>query len=126
VSPKAFFLRKLNVVTTTNNNYRSSSDNKPFVVKPVSDSIFGHLEEFKTEFSGNSRLRNHVDQIDRDKIIIYEFFKTDLRLLIENYPPLPIATKKAMLKEIAIVLNDMHEKEWIHLGKLTSHWTLDT
>lgn len=90
-------------------------------MKPVSESIFGHLEEFKTEFSGNFRLRNHVDQIDKDKIVIYEFFKTDLRSLIEKYPPLPIATKKAILREIALVLNDMHEKEWIHLGKLTSH-----
>ena len=115
---------KLSEVTTTDNKHYSSSENKLFVIKPVSDSIFGHLNDFKTEFSGNPRLRNHVDQVDRDKIVIYEFFKTDLRSLTEKYPPLPRATKKAILKEIALVLNDMHEKDWIHLGKLTSHWIL--
>ena len=110
--------------TVTNSKYYGSSENKPFVVKPVSDSIFRHLEEFKTEFNGNLRLRIHVDQVDKDRILIYEFFKTDLRSLIEKYPPLPIATKKAILKEVALVLNDMHEKEWIHLGKLTRDWIL--
>ena len=94
-------------------------------MKPVSDSIYRHLEEFKTEFNGNPRLRNHVDQIEKDNIVIYDFFKIDLRSLIEKYPPIKIASKKAILKEIALVLNDMHEKEWIHLGKLISTLVLD-
>jgi hypothetical protein len=94
LSAQKHYSLKTRCAITTDKKYRSSSDNKPFVVKPVSDSIFGHLEEFRTEFNGNPRLCNHVDQIDMDKIVIYEIFKTDLRSLIEKYPPLQITAKK--------------------------------
>ena len=96
--------------------FTSSSDSRPFVIKPVSEKVFKDLDEFKSEFKENSRLRNHVDQADKDKIVIYDFFNVDLRSLTDKYPSLPLATKKVMLKEIAIGLNDMHEQDWVHLG----------
>ncbi|KAJ4376357.1 hypothetical protein N0V83_001640 [Neocucurbitaria cava] len=51
---------------------------KPFVLKPVSQSIFDHLQEFRTEFGSHPRLRNHIDQNEKDSIVFYEYFKTDL------------------------------------------------
>jgi serine/threonine protein kinase len=94
----------------------SSCECKPFVLKPVSRSIFDLLQEFKDEFGNNPRLRIHVDYNERENVFIYEYFKSDLLSLVENYPALPIEARKAILKEVGLELNDIHAKHWIHLG----------
>lgn len=82
------------------------------------------MREFKAEFENQPRLRIHTDQIEQENIVVYEYFKTDLLALVENYPALPIAARKAILKEIALVLHDMHMKDWIHLGKRHSAYVV--
>ena len=94
----------------------SSSDSKPFVLKPVSQSIFDLLQEFKNEFGNNPHLRIHVDVNKKENVLVYEFFKSDLLSLVENYPALPIEARKTILKEVALGLNDIHARHWIHLG----------
>ena len=47
---------------------------------------------------------------------MYEYFKTDLLSLVENYPALPLMARKSILKEIGLALAEMHAKNWIHLG----------
>ena len=93
-----------------------SCDKTPYVVKPVSESILEHLDEFRAEFQSHPCLRIHVDKIEKESILIYEYFKTDLLALVENYPPLPLTARKKILKEIGSTLAEMHEKNWIHLG----------
>lgn len=100
-------------------NY-SSCDSKPFVLKPVSKSIFDLLQEFKDDFENNPRLRIHVDENKKENILIYEYFKSDLLSLVENYPALPIEARKTILKEVALGLNDIHTKHWVHLGIMPS------
>lgn len=97
------------------NNY--SSRNKPFVLKPVSISIFDLLQKFKGEFGDNPRLQIHVDANNKENVLIYGFFKTDLLSLVDNYPAIPIQARKAILKEVGLGLNDIHAKHWIHLGR---------
>ncbi|KAK0124189.1 hypothetical protein ONS95_009171 [Cadophora gregata] len=53
-------------------------DGKLFVLKPVSQSIFDLLQEFKDEFGNNARLRIHVDDNKTENVLVYEYFKTDL------------------------------------------------
>jgi serine/threonine protein kinase len=113
----------------------SSCDKTPYVVKPVSESILEHLQEFRAEFESHPRLRIHVDKIEDESILVYEYFKTDLLALVENYPPLPLTARKKILKKIATALAEMHEKNWIHLGtrlpacprfnKSFANWTID-
>jgi hypothetical protein len=67
----------------------SSCDKTPYVIKPVSESILEHLQEFRAQFESHSRLRIHIDKIKGESILVYEYFKTDLLALVENYPPLP-------------------------------------
>jgi serine/threonine protein kinase len=100
--------------------YNSSCDGKPFVLKPVSRSIFDLLQEFKDDFGNNPRLRIHVDENRKANVLVYEYFKSDLLSLVENYPALPIEARKTILKEVALGLNDMHTKHWIHLGIMLS------
>ena len=99
------------------NHPHYSCDNQLFVLKPVSQSIFDFLQDFKNEFGNNTRLRNHVDYNDQSNTFVYEYFKTNLFTLVSNYPALPIKARKAILKEVGLALNDMHTKKWIHLGK---------
>ena len=97
-----------------NNNY--SCDCKPFVLKPVSRSIFDLLQEFKDEFGNNPRLRIHIDDNTKENVLVYEYFKSNLLSLVENYPALPIEARKTILKEVGLGLNDIHTRHWIHLG----------
>ena len=62
----------------------SSCDGKPFVLKPVSRSIFDLLQEFKEDFGNNPRLRIHVDDNKKENVLVYEYFKSDLLSLIEK------------------------------------------
>lgn len=94
----------------------SSCNDKPFILKPVSWSIFDLLQKFKDEFGNNPRLRIHIDDNTKENVLVYEYFKSDLLSLIENYPALPIEARKTILKEVGLGLNDIHTKHWIHLG----------
>ncbi|KAF1920696.1 calcium/calmodulin dependent protein kinase-like protein [Ampelomyces quisqualis] len=105
-------------------------DKMPYVVKPVSPSILEHLQEFQAEFKSHARLRVHVDKIENESILVYEYFKTDLLALVENYPPLPLRARKKILKEIGNTLAEMHEKNWIHLDvkpdNILLNWYVDS
>jgi serine/threonine protein kinase len=90
------------------------------VLKPVSRSIFDFLQEFKDEFGNNPRLRIHVDDNKNENVLVYEYFKSDLLSLVENYPVLPIEARKTILKEVGLGLNDIHTKHWIRLGIMPS------
>jgi len=93
-------------------------------VKPVSDSILEHLKDFQAEFESHPGLRTHVDKIKKESILVYEYFKTDLLALVENYPALPLTARKQILKKVGTTLADMHEKDWIHLGTIL--WSLES
>jgi serine/threonine protein kinase len=87
----------------------------------VSESFLEHLQELRAEFESHPRLRIHVNKIEKESILVYEYFKNDLLALVQNYPPLPLTARKKILKEIGNTLTEMHKKNWIHLGtKLTA------
>lgn len=97
----------------------SNCDSEPFVLKPVSKSIFEGLQEFKDEFGDNPRLRNYVDHDEKENVLVYEYFIDDLLSLVERFF-LPLEVRKAILKEVGLGLNDIHTKHWIHLGMMPS------
>ena len=94
----------------------SSCGYQPFVLKPVSQSIFEHSQKLKHQFGGNSRLRTHVDENEEEQILFYEYFKGDLLSLVMNNPDLSITARKFILREVGLGLKDLHSKGWIHLG----------
>ncbi|KAL6709755.1 hypothetical protein ACN47E_001184 [Coniothyrium glycines] len=104
-------------------------DQTPYVVKPVSESMLEHLHEFRAEFENHPRLRHHVDKIEKENILVYPYFKSDLLALVKNYPSLPMTARKMILKEIGDTLAEMHEKNWIHLDvkpdNIFVNWHLD-
>lgn len=94
----------------------SSCDDKLFILKPVSQSIFDLLQKFKDEFDNNPCLWIHIDDNTKENVLVYEYFKSNLLSLVENYPALSIEARKTILKEVGLGLNNIHTKHWIHLG----------
>lgn len=88
----------------------------PYVVKPVSKFVLEDLHDFQAESKDCPRLRNHADRIGKRRILVYEYFKSDLLALVENYTPLPLTARKKILNEIGDTPAEMHEKKWIHFG----------
>ncbi len=96
----------------------SSCGNRPFVLKPVSQSIFELSKELKHEFESNCRIRTHVDYIEEQSVLVYEYFMDNLLSLVKNNPDLPNEARKFILQEVGLGLKDMHAKTWIHLGMM--------
>ena len=96
----------------------SSCEGQPFVLKPVSKSIFELSEELNTEFGNSCRIRTHVDYNEEERVIIYEYFKDNLLSLVKNNPDLPTEARKFILRQLGLGLKDFHAKHWIHLGTI--------
>lgn len=96
----------------------SSCENRPFVLKPVSQSIFELSQELKHEFGGNSHLRTHLDDNEEERVLVYDYYKDNLLSLVKNNPDLPIKERKFILRELGLGLKDLHSKHWIHLGTI--------
>lgn len=96
----------------------SSCEGRPFVLKPASRSIFELSQELRHEFENNPRIRTHIDEIEGESVLVYEYFKDNLLSLVKNNADLPVEARKLILRELGLGLNDMHSKNWIHLGKV--------
>lgn len=96
----------------------SSCENRAFVLKPVSQSIFELSQELKYEFGDSPRLRTHIDDNGEECTLVYEYFKDNLLTLVKNNPDLPIEARKLILRELGLGLKELHSKHWIHLGTM--------
>lgn len=96
----------------------SSCEDRPFVLKPASRSIFELSQELRHEFENNSRIRTRIDEIEGESVLVYEYFKDNLLSLVKNNADLPVEARKLILRELGLGLNDIHSKNWIHLGKV--------
>ncbi|KAL3423869.1 kinase-like protein [Phlyctema vagabunda] len=71
----------------------------------------------------------HVDYSEKDKIVVYEYFKEDLLALVQNNPDFPLEARKRILFEAGKALQELHAKEWIHIDvkpdNVMVDWKLD-
>lgn len=95
-----------------------SCEDRSFVLKPTSRSIFELSQEFRHEFENSSRIRTHIDEIEGQSVLVYEYFKDDLFSLVKHNADLPVEARKLILRELGLALKDIHSKNWIHLGKV--------
>ncbi|KAJ8064056.1 hypothetical protein OCU04_007895 [Sclerotinia nivalis] len=93
----------------------SGKDNTAFVLKPVPRSIFEHSQELKQEFGNVRQIRHHVDEDERKHILVYDYATSNVLEMINDCLPLPLQTRKTILKEVGLALKDMHARNWIHL-----------
>jgi len=57
----------------------------------------------------------HVDYNEKEKTVVYEYFKEDLLVLVQNNPDFPLAARKQILFEVGKALQELHAKKWIHI-----------
>jgi len=96
----------------------SSCEDRPFVLKPASQSIFELSQELRHEFRNNAHLRTHTDENEKERILVYEYYKDNLLSLVKNNPDLPLEARKLILREVGLGLKGLHSKDWIHLGTI--------
>jgi len=96
----------------------SSCEDRPFVLKPVSQSIFEFSQELRHEFGNSGRLRTHIDYNEEECVLVYEYFKDNLLSFVKNNPDLPIEGRKFILRELGLGSKDLHARHWIHLGMM--------
>ncbi|KAL6240886.1 hypothetical protein RBB50_012145 [Rhinocladiella similis] len=97
------------------NVYLARWQDKPFVLKSVSQSIFELSQELEHEFGDSLRLRTHIDYNEEERVLVYEYFKDNSLSFVKNNPDLPIKARKFILRELGLGLRDLHTKHWIHL-----------
>ncbi|KAL9023222.1 MAG: hypothetical protein Q9196_007330 [Gyalolechia fulgens] len=107
------------------NIYLAHSEDRPFVLKPASRSIFKLSQELRHEFGNSSRIRTHIDEIEGDSVLVYEYFDDNLLSLVSNNADLPVEARKFILRELGLGLNDLHAKNWIHLDLKPNNVMLD-
>ncbi|PGH28896.1 serine/threonine protein kinase [[Emmonsia] crescens] len=97
------------------NVYLARSENRNFVLKRVSDSIFEQSVELRLEFPQTRHLRLHIDDNEAERVLIYEYFSDNLLCLVKNNPSLSISARKWILRELGHSLKEFHAKNWIHI-----------
>ncbi len=62
----------------------------------------------------------HIDYNLEEQTLVYEYFRDDLLALVKNNPEFPLRARKQILRETGKALKVLHDKNWIHIGKLPS------
>lgn len=60
----------------------------------------------------------HVDYNEKEHILVYKYYRHTLLALLSHYPDFPPAEIKKMLRCTAEAVKELHDKDWIHIGRL--------
>jgi hypothetical protein len=88
-----------------------SCGDRNFVLKRVPNSIFEQSLELKQEFPATWRLRLHVDDDKAEQTLIYDYFSDNLLSLVKNNPSMSVASRKRILRELGLALNEFHARK---------------
>lgn len=66
----------------------------------------------------------HIDCNHEEGILIYPFFRGTLLGFIQDNLQLPLTQRKLILRRTAEAIQELHSKDWIHIGKLLAVWNL--
>jgi serine/threonine protein kinase len=58
----------------------------------------------------------HIDYSEKENTLVYEYFKEDLLALMQNNRDFPLVARKQILFEVGKALQELHAKNWIHIG----------
>jgi len=100
------------------------SEDQTFVLKRVQRPFYDLSQRLAAEFAGSSRLRMHVDCNQEEGVLVYNYFKDTLLGLIQKDPELPFAERKKILRRVGEAIQELHRKDWIHIGMHSSSHVL--
>ncbi|OAL74803.1 serine/threonine protein kinase [Trichophyton violaceum] len=110
-----FRLRGVRMASTLVGSSGRESGDQNFVMKKMSDVVFDLALDYKNDFPDSRRLRIHVDENDKEKVVIYEYFDDNLLSFVNKNPNLNLAARKWILRELGESLKEFHAKNWIHI-----------
>jgi len=85
--------------------------------------LFRSIEQarrIRNELSDSRFIRLHVDENEAESTLIFPYFTEDLLSLL-RHTALPIDKTKRILRDILRGIEELHDKDWVHTGKLQSH-----
>ncbi|KAF7948310.1 uncharacterized protein EAE97_003721 [Botrytis byssoidea] len=62
------------------------------------------------------QIRHHVDEDKENRVLFYDYARSNMLEMISDCPPLPLQARKTILEELGLALKDMHAGNCIHLG----------
>jgi len=91
-----------------------------YVLKRVFSDQFEQARRIRNELSDSRFIRLHVDENEAESTLIFPYFTEDLLSLL-RHTALPIDKTKRILRDILRGIEELHDKDWVHTGKLQSH-----
>lgn len=58
----------------------------------------------------------HIDYNEEEGVLIYPYFRSTLLGLIQGNPGFPLAERKKILRCVGEAIQELHSKDWIHIG----------
>ena len=95
-----------------------SSGNESFVFKRVSKPFYELSQRLAAEFAGTRRLRMHTDCNQEQRILVYPYFRDTLLGLIKDDSEVLFPERKKILRRVGEAIQELHRKEWIHIGTI--------
>lgn len=62
----------------------------------------------------------HVDHNQEEGILIYSYFRSTLLGLIQDDPDFPPVERKKILRCVGVAIQELHSKDWIHIGTFSA------
>lgn len=62
----------------------------------------------------------HVDISEDEKFLIYPFYQHTLLGLLRDDPEISDAARKKILQETGEAIQELHSKNWVHMGTICS------
>jgi serine/threonine protein kinase len=82
----------------------------------VSKPFFDLSLRLAAEFPESRRLRMHVDLNEDENILVYPYYQHTLLGLLQEDSELSNAARKKVLRQIGEAIQELHSKDWIHIG----------
>lgn len=61
----------------------------------------------------------HIDCNQEEGILVYPYFSDTLLALIQEDRDFPLAERKKILRHAGEAIQELHGKDWIHIGTLS-------
>jgi serine/threonine protein kinase len=86
----------------------------------VSKSFYDLSLRLTVDFPESRRLRMHVDFNEDNNILIYPYYQHTLLGLLQEDSNISDVARKKILWQIGEAIQELHSKDWIHIGTITS------
>jgi serine/threonine protein kinase len=99
------------------------SQDQFFVSKRVSKYFYDRSLSLAADFPASRRLRMHVDCNEEESVLVYPYYRSDLLALWQEDPDMSEAVCKIILRRIGEAIQELHSKDWIHVGTTLCQFT---